>query len=115
MDPKSLPYSAVAEHCAFPIEVGSNSAVVKEGWVSLLSTFGASDYELIAIDGGVPGAPFDGPVLYDNNKAAPSKGTLGENSRLFAKLKDGCDGIALIYKNNTPGARLGISFPHTAK
>lgn len=115
MQPQSLPYAADFTTAAFPVEVGSNSAVVKEGWVTILSTFGPSDYELIAIDGGVPGAPFDGPVLYDNNEPAPSQGTLGENSRLFAKLKDGCDGIALKYKNNVPGARLGIAFPHTAK
>lgn len=114
MQPQSLPYAADYETTAFPVEAGSNSAVVKDGWVSLLSTFGSSDYELIAIDGGRV-VNFDGPIQYDNNTPAPSKGTLGENSRIFAKFPDSCDGLALRYKNNSPGARLGIAFPQITK
>ncbi|WP_052373131.1 glycoside hydrolase domain-containing protein [Amycolatopsis taiwanensis] len=105
--PFSLPYAADFDNVALPFEVGTSSSVIAQGWVSLLATFGDSNYEVICLKGG--------QVVPFKSQSAATVGVLKENTRVFFQFPDGAEGLAIRYKNLTPGARLGYSFPQIPK
>ncbi|MFD2421682.1 GH25 family lysozyme [Amycolatopsis pigmentata] len=105
--PAPLDYRADFDNVALPFETGSSSSVVKQGWLSLLATFGDSDYEVICLKGG--------QVVPFASQSAPTVGVLKENTRVFFEFPDGAEGLAIRYRNQTAGARLGYAFPQIPK
>jgi hypothetical protein len=117
--PMALPYSGGEAHAgnddyaqvAYPIEVGSNSSLIAAQWVSIFGAWGDTDYELICIGKNqtlvAPAGVFPA--------STPTVGKIKDRQRFLFQLPDGCEGIALRYRNNGSWSRLGISFPQRSK
>lgn len=117
--PMTLPWSGAEAHAAdddfaqvaYPIEVGSNSSLVSAQWVTLFAAWGESDYELICVG--------KNQTLVAPAGISPAgkttAGIIKDRERFIFALPDGCEGVALRYRNKTTWARLGIAFPQRTK
>jgi hypothetical protein len=116
--PITLPYSGAEPHASddgwaqavWPIEVGSNSSLISAQWLVLNSAWGDTQYEIIIMKNGTLVSP--AAVSPANTSMT---GTLHDRERIVVALPDGCDGVALRWKNNGSWVRAGIAFPQRTK